>query len=84
MSTVRSLDKLFCATCAETMVHVAGCCSHCGTPNTSSAAKPIPRPRPYGYDTLKAKQYDQARAEQGDARRRARRARHQVLERGHS
>ncbi len=80
MSSVRSLDKLFCTTCKETMLHVAGCCSHCDTPNTSSGAKPIPKPRPYGYDTVRAKNYDQARAEQAAAKRRSRKARHHFTE----
>jgi hypothetical protein len=78
MTSVRALAHTHCPNCNETTLHSARVCQRCHEPNNSSGQAPVPRPRPYGYATIKAKHYT-ARAEQGAARRRARAARAQQL-----
>jgi hypothetical protein len=71
MTSVKALVFLHCANCQDTVLHTANRCNSCQAPNTSSGNPPVPRPRRYGYATMKAKHYDH------EAVRRARRARHQ-------
>jgi hypothetical protein len=83
MSSVRSLTNLFCSNCNEVTMHRAERCIHCTEPNQQSGNPPVPRPeRAYGYNTMKGDQYSAALQAQGDARRRARAARHQVMRGG--
>jgi len=81
MTSVRSLEKLYCAKCKEVMTHVAGCCAHCETPNRSSGARPTPKP--IAHTTTNLAHYD-ARAEQAAARRRSRKARKNATSRMHA
>ena len=84
MSSVRALAHLHCDNCGEQTLHSNNVCQRdgCGQVNRDSGNPPVPKPRPFGYGGMKRSQYNQAKAEQGDARRRAARARHQVLQRG--
>lgn len=79
MNSVRSMAKLHCANCADITLHAANVCQApgCGAINRDSGNPPVPREkRPYGYATVKHQKYDHAKAEAGEARRRAARARH--------
>jgi hypothetical protein len=80
--SVRDLAHLFCSKCSEVTLHKFNRCLECDTPSKASGNPPVPRPRPFGYAGMPPKQYHAARAEQGDARRRAARARHQFHQRG--
>jgi hypothetical protein len=86
MSSIRALANLLCARCGDVTLHASNVCQRdgCGQINRDSGNPPVPRPRPFGYSAMKHAQYNQARAEQGNARRRARRARHQFHQRGHT
>lgn len=78
MTSIRGLAWLNCARCGEQTLHSANVCTRegCGEVNTASGNAPLPRPsRPYGCDTMKAKQYNPRQAAQAEARRRARQAR---------
>ena len=79
MSSIRSLAWLDCSQCGRTL-HTAGVCP-CGRPNNTSGQAPIPRPKPYGYSTMKPSQY-YAALEASAAKRRARRARIELQQRG--
>jgi hypothetical protein len=80
--SVRALANLFCAECSEITIHRDNRCIHCSLPSKASGNPPVPRPRPFGYLAMPREQYHPARAEQGAARRRAARARHQFHQRG--
>jgi hypothetical protein len=82
MSSVRALANIHCMKCDGVTLHDANVCRECGTRSIASGNPPVPRPRPFGYGGMKSGQYNQARAEQGAARRRAARARHQFNQRG--
>jgi hypothetical protein len=75
--SVRDLAHLFCTKCNEVSLHKFNRCLECETPNKASGNPPVPRPR---FGIRKAFNLD--RAEQGAARRRAARARHQFFQRG--
>lgn len=81
MTTTRSLANLHCAQCAEQTLHNYGRCIRCDTPNNQSAQAPIPKPYSR-FNTIHQVRHNVAVAEQGSARRRARAARHQVMQRG--
>lgn len=83
MTTVRSLANLDCAKCGEQTLHNYGRCIRCDTSNDQSGQAPIPKPYER-YNTIRNERHNAAVAEQGSARRRARAARHQVMQRSRS
>lgn len=80
MTSVAGLANLLCIQCNDTTLHRGGVCIHCAQANKRSGNPPVPANR--GFNTLRGHNYDAGKQAQGDARRRARRARHQVLQRG--
>lgn len=74
MSSVRSLAYLFCTTCDQVVMHRANVCIECDTQNQDSGNPPVPRPRI--ERRASTKHHDPG------AVRRARAARHQILQRG--
>lgn len=80
MSSVRGLDKLLCLHCNDVTLHRDRRCISCDTPNTSTAAKPVPRTPKLRFNSHQGKHFDAA-LEQAGARRRARQARSKALSR---
>lgn len=83
MTSKGGLANLFCLECQEQTLHRGNACIHCASNNTSSSRPPIPKPYER-FNTIRHEQHNAAVAEQGAARRRARAARHQVMQRGRS
>jgi hypothetical protein len=82
MTSVRAFANLFCSTCNEVTLHRSNVCTAdgCNTRSLASGNPPVPANR--GFNTLRGHNYSASKQAQGDARRRARHARHQVLSRG--
>ena len=81
--SVRDLAYLFCAKCNSIELHKFNQCMECKQPNKASGNPPARRPY-QRFNNIRPERFNASVEEAGQARRRARAARHHFRERGHT